>query len=435
LLIIGTNSAAKLKGIFKIRYLFKAYIRYIRVNTKLSELGTEEKKAKSNLSYLDGIRAVAALYVTLHHASLQYTTTALSGFEKIVVKMLRYGGLSVSLFIVLSGFCLMLSVIKADYHLKGGVILFFRKRIIRILPPYYLAMLFSIILIKTVIGNETGTHWDISLGFGYRDVLTHFLLIHDFFTSQLATINHVFWSIAVEFRIYLFFPFLVFFWRKFGPVFTVCISVLLSYLMYSILVISQSSVPDISLREGVSPFIILFVIGMLAADYSFSKRVKLRWERNIPWGIFAMVSLVGYFYLMSITYSSGAADLSFGYKLKNTLFGISCFCLLIAVSNSSGTKYNWLQKILSLKPLVFLGTFSYSLYLIHAPLLQVLTQYIIGPLDLPVSTSLWILLFLCLTLIPAISFAFFLLCEKPFMSFGHKLRVEQAEHELVAEKA
>lgn len=395
---------------------------------------SKENKPESNLKYLDGIRAIAALYVTLHHASLQFDPNQVSSIGKIVIKLLRYGGLSVSLFIVLSGFCLMLSITKANYQIKGGAALFFKKRIIRILPPYYLAMALSMILIETVVGAKTGTHWDISLGYGYKDIISHILLVHDFWESSLATINHVFWSIAVEFRIYLFFPFLVYFWRKTGALPTLGISVLLAFIMYTILVAVKTRVNDISLHEGVTPFIILFVLGMIAADYSFSNRIKEKWETKIPWGFLAVLSFLGYFVILNLTYQQNVVDIGFGNKLKTSLFGIPCMCALIAASRFSNTKTNWFQKFLALKPLVFLGTFSYSLYLIHAPLIQLMTQ-LAGNIGLSTVTTLWFLLLLCITLIPAIAYIFFLICERPFMSFGHKLRVIQADKELKTEVA
>lgn len=317
---------------------------------------------------------------------------------------------------------------KADYHLKGGVLLFLKKRVIRILPPYYLAMIFSIILISTIIGQRTGTHWDGSVKYGYQDVITHFLMVHDFLVSHLSTINHVFWSVAVEFRIYLFFPLLVYLWRKIGPAYTLLITVLLSYVMFNILLLLMSLKFDISLHNGVNPLIILFVVGMLAADYSFSKRIKKSWEEKLSWNVIFILTFIAFVYYSSVSYQPESNAYSFMNKLKGMLFGVPVFALLVAASKQRLGQPNYLQKMLSVKPLVFLGTFSYSLYLIHAPLLQVFTQYLIDPLSLTKPNSLWLLFLLCLTIIPVIAYGFFFLCEKPFMSYNQKHRIEQADH-------
>ena len=65
-------------------------------------------------------------------------------------------------------------------------------------------------------------------------------------------------------------------------------------------------------------------------------------------------------------------------------------------------------------PLAWLGTFAYSTYLIHAPLLQIVTQYFISRLPLDRVSQL----LATLTMAPAtiaMCFVFFLFCERPFM--------------------
>lgn len=53
------------------------------------------QKVNSNLLYLDGLRALAAIYVMLYHAVLQYytSTTTLKGLKLITVAALLYGRL------------------------------------------------------------------------------------------------------------------------------------------------------------------------------------------------------------------------------------------------------------------------------------------------------------------------------------------------------
>ena len=76
----------------------------------------------------------------------------------------------------------------------------------------------------------------------------------------------------------------------------------------------------------------------------------------------------------------------------------------------------WHHRLLGSRPLAFLGTFSYSIYLIHAPLLQVLWQYAFRPLQSHPVLMLGALVFLGLPIIGAASYGFFLLCERPFLT-------------------
>src|SRR5690349_12313140 len=58
------------------------------------------------LPYLDGLRAIAALYVVIHHLALH--THSITLYQSIPgLGLFAYGRLAVVLFIVLSGYCLM----------------------------------------------------------------------------------------------------------------------------------------------------------------------------------------------------------------------------------------------------------------------------------------------------------------------------------------
>lgn len=87
-----------------------------------------------------------------------------------------------------------------------------RRRARRILPPYYFGLTFTLLLIVTCVGEKTGTHWDTVLPLTLPRLLSGILLVPDIY----ATINHAYWSIGVECKIYLLFPLLVWTWRRVG---------------------------------------------------------------------------------------------------------------------------------------------------------------------------------------------------------------------------
>ena len=105
-------------------------------------------RPRLRLDFLDGLRGLAALYVLLYHASLRAGVLAAAAPAQPVAKaisvlhfcLLGYGHLAVAVFIVLSGYCLMLPVARTEGAvLPGGALAFIQRRARRILPPYYAA--------------------------------------------------------------------------------------------------------------------------------------------------------------------------------------------------------------------------------------------------------------------------------------------------------
>ena len=238
-----------------------------------------------HLGYLDGVRALAAVYVVLHHiwytVWIQGTVTAPRWTD-----WLNYGRFAVDVFLMLSGFCLMLPIVRGDGELRGGAAAFFKKRARRILPPYYAALVFSLILIFLLIGKPTGGSWDVTLPVTWRDVIVHLLLLQDFSAYDLHKINHVFWSISLEWWIYFLFPGLVLAWKRFGAGITTTVSVVGAYILWW--GFNREFHDTFSVN-----FIALFVLGMLGCELAHTRTPAIRALRDrLPWGVVAGASLV-----------------------------------------------------------------------------------------------------------------------------------------------
>src|SRR5215212_9423474 len=94
---------------------------------KQSVASTDRTTPRLRLDVLDGIRGLAALYVALFHA-MGYTgyqttvQTQASAPMQFIAAILGYGAYAVPVFIVLSGFCLMLPLAqRGSTTLPGGV--------------------------------------------------------------------------------------------------------------------------------------------------------------------------------------------------------------------------------------------------------------------------------------------------------------------------
>lgn len=349
-----------------------------------------------HLPYVDGLRGLVALYVVLCHAWLQTWPQGVygdepSGWVLRLTGWLNLGGYSVVVFIVISGFCLMLPVLNREGTLgKGGVRRFFIRRARRILPPYYAALALSLLLAFSVLAGRTHSLYDLSRPINAEGIVSHILLVHNL---QLSTVNQIsvpLWSIAVECQIYLLFPILLLIRRHFGNVAVLGGTYLVGVVASDLV----SGTPYV----GIAPaYTFYFALGMFAAETIRGPRSKL----HIWIGGVAAVVL-----------------LAFGMKpplletlWAHTLVAIVAMCLLIVCAHWPA---NLIAKFCSWRPVVGLGTFSYSLYLVHFPIQQLVWQYLVKPSGLGPVVTFSIMATIGTGMIVFVAYLFYLAFERPF---------------------
>ncbi len=351
---------------------------------------------RPHFPYLDGLRALAALYVVAHHVFLHVDTQSRlhGGFD-----VLRWGYLAVDFFIVLSGFCLMLPVVGREGTLRGGALHFLWRRAHRILPPYYAALLLSLALGLTLLSRHTGSLGDVCLPITTGAVVTHLLLVQDV-TRYVTSINYALWSISVEWRIYFLFPVLVWAWRRWGGLPATAAVVILSLALFY-------GLDHLVRKNFAMQFVALFALGAWAASLAHAP-VPAGWRRRIPWRL--LLALCSAVLAGLILWCRRPGP---GFEWVELAIGLWSVPLLVVVS---GDRAPWLTGFLSWRPLVFVGTFSYSVYLIHGPLLQTLWQYVVHPRGLGLVAEFWTLAAVAFPAVLLLAYGFFLLFERPFLN-------------------
>jgi peptidoglycan/LPS O-acetylase OafA/YrhL len=139
---------------------------------------------------LDGIRAVSFMMVFAAHA----------GFNRILV----IGDLGVTVFFFLSGF-LIATLLRSEFEGHGAVNTrhFYLRRALRILPPYYLVLLGAMLLAWMLYPPGTVTILSLAAKLlFFENYLMDYTGVHG------PPGTSVVWSLAVEEHFYLLFPWL-----------------------------------------------------------------------------------------------------------------------------------------------------------------------------------------------------------------------------------
>lgn len=230
-----------------------------------------------HLGWLDAIRGAAALYVVCHHSVMQIVVLgdhAHDPFYRILQLLTLYGHYAVDIFIVLSGYCLMLPVLAKNEF--GSLSQFYLRRTIRIVLPYFAALILSLLLIYILIGQQDGTNWaETSLPVSLATTIKHVFLIHQWFPDATTKINPVFWSVGVEYQIYFLFP--LFYWlaRKLNFIHALILITLISYSFWGFSFYFNILNPS---STGTSfYYCALFFMGMTTAKFVKNADSEMSW--------------------------------------------------------------------------------------------------------------------------------------------------------------
>ena len=305
----------------------------------------------ARLAGIDGLRAVAALWVLLFHVRAFSHAKLWPGVDLVV----RSGSTGVSLFLVLSGFCLYLPVAGGNAS-RFRTRAFLRRRCARLLPAYLasiIAVLAAYLLTDGRLGLPKLNAHDLLL-----QTATHATLTHQLFPSTFYGLNGAYWSLGLEWELYLTLPLLVLAVRRLGLIRTV-LAVTTLTVVYRLALFYAAEAEFIS-RHGISTTVVLpnlflgrwseFALGMCAAEVYRTGQSKA-WSRR---------------WLLPALLAATLGLLVANNPLEHVLFGMVFFALVLGVLAG----HNAVARAMCWRPLVAVGTMSYSLYLVHQPVVE-----------------------------------------------------------------
>jgi peptidoglycan/LPS O-acetylase OafA/YrhL len=285
---------------------------------------------------LDAVRGIAILVVVFHNSVPKFPSLPLQS-------LFSYGWMGVDLFFVLSGF-LITGILVDTKQSEGYFKSFYARRCLRILPLYYftLFIMFAVVPFLTpsmisTIAARSSPWW------AYPFFLQNFL-VHDS-TGATGPLG-VTWSVAIEEQFYVVWAVVVRYCsdaqlRRIATA-TICISpVLRLYLsLHGVDVYSNVFCRLDGIMAGA-----LLALVVRSITFSATRLVKMAWI-----DLFMAVPLV----FVSETYHERWITFSFSALISTAFVYLSLF-----------TTHGWFRTVLVNRWLVYTGTISYGLYLLH----------------------------------------------------------------------
>ena len=320
------------------------------------------------LSNLDELRGVAALAVTLFHCNF---AADFLPHDSFLSKFVQFGDKGVQVFFILSGFVIPWSISLRKYEFSL-VKEFLLRRFIRIQTPYAIALIFTIL--------SYHYYTEQSLQFDAKSLLANFTYLVPY-TGDSWILN-VAWTLGVEFQFYLLIAIsLPFFISKKASVRRITL----------ICFISVGLIPPPNL---VNPWYFFptwapfFGVGILLFLFHSSKISTF--ECYLSFAVILCFISFKYTYLLSLV------------CLFTTIFLLLCNSIKLPST------------------LAYVGKISYSLYLIHLPIILIvgrtLFDYNLSQKFPNLSIAILVLSAVCCSIL------FYFLFEKPSLSWAKKLK-------------
>lgn len=312
------------------------------------------KSGKFFIPSLDGIRAVAVLIVFLSHVGVKYVP----------------GGFGVTVFFFLSGY-LITTLLRREHDRSNRIDLkkFYMRRVLRILPPFYLVLLLAV-----------ATSWLVGVYCEFSSLQLEALVSQFFHYSNYHNVEYgnqymalgteVYWSLAVEEHFYLLFPLFYILLRRFNvgasrQAFIFLSLCMLVLLWRCLLVLGMGADYDrIFFATDTRIDSILFGCAMAVAGNPAMEQDRQISERNLKW-----VFLPLGFALLLITLIVRADY--FRDTLRYSVLGLALYPIFVAAIRFP----EWgLFKVLNWNWVRFVGVLSYSLYLVHFVVIKVFNK-------------------------------------------------------------
>ncbi len=342
-------------------------------------------KEKGNLNLIQVLRGVASLLVVLLHTTVNSKEILNRDF---CLNIFSFGGSGVDIFFVLSGFIITYTSLKGLAQ-PGKLLSFLRRRFVRIFPTYWI-IITLFVLIQVALPSFYKTHYSFTVS---NICSTLFLL------PGHVMVNGVSWTLSYELFFYILFS-LAFLLPNKKLAFTLS-------MLYALVIIVLPFL-GYDFENGnrwmnllTYPMNVEFFMGVLAA---------ILIPRIPPGFSLPLMIMGGFLFLAGGIFTDQQLRLLPGTFNRVVLFGIPSFLIITGL-----VKFELSKNITVHNILLSLGEASYSLYLLHLPVI-VACMKIIAKFNIHNNFILHGLLLFMIVIICYASILFFKWVEKPIIS-------------------
>lgn len=324
---------------------------------------THDRRRK--IPALTGIRGYAALWVVVYHCiSMGWLGLFGSSSRTDQVPFLLSGYLGVELFFILSGF--ILTKIYGQAIASGaGLRDFAIGRVFRILPVYWLSLAALVAIVPLMHGHR----WQAPEEHSLSNLLRCALLIQSWVGLPSAW-NVPAWSLSTEWLAYIAFPVLAIAAARIrrptlivGCALTALLALALLYRRHGLT--SLNNIGSAQSSFGLERCLCEFAIGVAMARLH-----QIGWTGARLGNALLLAGLVVLLPPMV--------------QERFDLLAIVAFSLLVL---SAGSASPWAQALLGNRGAHFLGEISFSIYVLHWPLLELVFRFAAGPTSLIVALA------------------------------------------------
>lgn len=295
---------------------------------------------------IECLRALAILFTLFHHVPLYLFVQPPNYFIEIYSHFTFWGG--VDLFFVISGFVIMKSFSRqlesSSFQYGKSAKIFWVKRCFRILPPAWFWLI--VYLLATKFINYTGAFGNLQQNI--EDAIPAVLQYANIYgvSSKASGPNGIYWSLSLEEQFYLMLPIVIYVFRKHLVLFLVVAATVQAFI----------SRPEWSLGWALRTDGLIW--GVLLAIWSEKLSYKKYEPKFLKNNMVVRLVIIG-IGIFGMAYLPAKPN---GIALGTGLVAIICAVLVFLTTYDNGYLFGSgaIKKVL-----LWFGTRSFSLYLIH----------------------------------------------------------------------